>query len=405
MSNRRGVPITREPRDAVATGSHAGARRVAESAPRLLRADPATPLPGGSDPDERKPKLLERLRREIRLRHYSRRTEDAYTWWIRRFVQFNDYRHPEQLGVPAVRAFLSDLATNHGVSASTQNQARAAILFLYRDVLGSPLPFVEGIAPAKTSRRIPVVLTRDEVERVLGRLQGMPRLICLLMYGGGLRLREAVTLRLKDLDLERAEITVRSGKGGKDRRTTLPRNLIPELHTHLARVRKKHESDLAKGAGCVELPSALERKYPNAKRDVAWQWVFPATRTYLHRASGDQRRHHFHETAVQRAMRNAVVAAGITKRATCHTLRHSFATHLLEAGYDIRTIQELLGHRDVATTMIYTHVLNRGGLAVRSPLDMLPGLSRPVGPTSASPPRSPAPAYPGEAEGRRHRRD
>lgn len=366
----RAKSIAHTPRDsAVRNGETTSApvRAVGESLPRLLRAAP--PTPDASEPPP--PKLLQRLRREIRLRHYSRRTEEAYTWWIRRYVQFNDYRHPEQLGVPAVRAFLTDLATTHNVSASTQNQARAAILFLYRDVLGSPLPFVEGVAPAKHSRRIPVVLSRAEVEQVVSRLQGVSRLICLLMYGGGLRLREAVTLRLKDVDLERAEITVRSGKGGKDRRTTLPRNLIPELQEQIARVRRQHASDLAKGGGCVELPTALGRKYPAAKRDIGWQWLFPATRTYFHRESGDHRRHHFHETAVQRAMRTAVLASGVTKRATCHTLRHSFATHLLEAGYDIRTIQELLGHKDVATTMIYTHVLNRGGKGVRSPADRL----------------------------------
>ena len=348
--------------------------RVRELAPRLLRAHPATPALPSADKD---PKLLDRLRSEMRLRHYSPRTEQAYSWWIRRFVQFNGYRHPDQLGVPAVRAFLSDLADQHHVSASTQNQARAALLFLYRHILGAPLPFLEGVAPAKTQRRIPVVLSRNEVELVLSHLQGIPRLIALLMYGGGLRLREAMTLRVKDIDFERSEITIRSGKGGKDRRTTLPRSLIADLERHLARVRQQHDGDLAAGAGFVAMPNALARKYPSLTKDFSWQWVFPATRRYVDRTTGEQRRHHFHETAVQRAMRTAVLSAGVNKRASCHTLRHSFATHLLEAGYDIRTIQELLGHKDVATTMIYTHVLNRGGLAVRSPLDTLPALPQP----------------------------
>lgn len=319
---------------------------------------------------EREPRLLERLRTEMRLRHYSRRTERVYSWWIKRYVRFNQYRHPRTLGVPAVRAFLSSLATDGAVSASTQNQARAALLFLYRDVLGTPLPFLDGITPAKTPRRVPVVLTRAEVQAVIAQLSGVPRLVGLLMYGGGLRLIEALTLRVKDLDFERMEITVRGGKGGKDRRTTLPKSLADDLSAHLRAVRHQHRKDLTQGAGSVVLPDALARKYPTAPRDWSWQWVFPATRRYKDRTSGEERRHHFHPTAVQRAMRTAVLRAGVTKRASCHTLRHSFATHLLEAGYDIRTIQELLGHRDVSTTMIYTHVLNRGGLAVRSPLDM-----------------------------------
>ena len=334
------------------------------------------PPPGTTDLAE-PPKLLQRLRTEMRLRHASRRTERVYSWWVKRYVRFNHLRHPRSLGVPAVRAFLSSLATKHNVSASTQNQARAALLFLYRDVIGEPLPFLDGITPAKTSRRIPVVLTRPEVEAVLSRLSGAPRLVGLLMYGGGLRLLEALTLRVKDVDFARMEITVRSGKGGKDRRTTLPRSVVAELRAHLETVRTQHEADLAEGAGCVTLPGALARKYPTAGREWGWQWVFPATRRYADRETGEERRHHFHETAVQRAMRMAVLRSGIPKRASCHTLRHSFATHLLESGYDIRTIQELLGHRDVATTMIYTHVLNRGGLAVRSPLDTLTSLPMP----------------------------
>ena len=348
-----------------------------------MESSSPTPLDIPSEPQlvaaplqPRGPRLLERLRTEMRLRHYSPRTERVYGWWIKRFVRFNHNKHPGTLGVPAVRAFLSSLATDGAVSASTQNQARAALLFLYRDVLGTPLPFLEGITPAKTSRRVPVVLTFDEVQSVLSHLSGVPLLVSLLMYGGGLRLIEALRLRVKDLDFGRMEITVRSGKGGKDRRTTLPRTVAGDLRAHLTAVRRQHRSDVAEGAGAVALPGALARKYPSAVRDWPWQWVFPATRRYVDRKTGEERRHHFHETAIQRAMRTAVLRAGVTKRASCHTLRHSFATHLLEAGYDIRTIQELLGHRDVATTMIYTHVLNRGGLAVRSPLDALGATAR-----------------------------
>lgn len=318
-----------------------------------------------------RPKLLEMLRREMRLRHYSRRTEKAYAGWVRRFVRFSGNVHPERLGAPAVRAFLSDLATRHLVSASTQNQARAALLFLYREVMHAPLPFVELVAPAKTPPRVPVVLSANKVELVLRGLQGTSRLVCLILYGAGLRLLEALALRVKDIDFENSEITVRSGKGARDRRTPLPSSLADELRMQIATVRKLHAADLAEGAGSVALPGALARKYPSAARELGWQWVFPATRRYRNRATGVERRHHFHESAVQRAMRASVLRSGVTKRASYHTLRHSFATHLLADGYDIRTIQELLGHRDLSTTMVYTHAEKRGGLGVRSPLDTL----------------------------------
>lgn len=341
-----------------------------EHPPTAGEGDSRLPTKGERGAVQR-PKLLVMLRREIRLRHYSRRTEEAYTGWVRRFVRFHGYVHPEQLGAPAVRAFLSDLATRHRVSASTQNQARAALLFLYREVMRVPLPVVELVAPAKTPPKVPVVLSPNEVDLVLSGLQGTSRLVCLILYGAGLRLLEALTLRVKDIDFENSEITVRSGKGAKDRRTPLPSSLVDELRMQVASVRKLHAADLAEGAGSVALPGALARKYPSASRELGWQWVFPATRRYRERATGAERRHHFHESAVQRAMRAAVLRSGVTKRASCHTLRHSFATHLLADGYDIRTIQELLGHSDLSMTMVYTHVEKRGGLGVRSPLDNL----------------------------------
>ncbi len=319
----------------------------------------------------RPPKLLDRLREALRLRHYSRRTEEAYVLWARRFIRHHGRRHPRELGPEAVEAFLTHLATERRVSASTQNQALAALLFLYREILEIELPWMSGVVRAKPRGRLPVVLTREEVRRVVERLDGTPKLIALLLYGSGLRLLEACRLRIKDVDFGRNEIVVRAGKGDRDRRTMLPSAARGLLVPHLEGVRAQHERDLSRGAGWVELPFALERKYPNAGREWPWQWIFPATRTYVEPESGRTRRHHFHESAVQRAVRDAVRCAGITKPASCHTFRHSFATHLLEDGYDIRTIQELLGHRDVATTMIYTHVLGRGGKGVRSPADGL----------------------------------
>ena len=315
------------------------------------------------------PRLLTRVRSAIRLRHYSPRTEKAYVGWIKRFIFFHGVRHPASMGENEVRAFLSDLAVRQRVSASTQNQAFSALLFLYRDVLGQALDGLRDGVRAKRPEHLPVVLTPDEVRAVLRHLCGAPWLMAALIYGSGLRILECARLRVKDLDFTRGEITVRDGKGRKDRVTLLPARLHEPLGQHLDRVRALHAADLGRGGGRVALPEALARKYPNADVDWAWQWVFPATRTYQDPRLARRCRHHLHETVLQRAFHQAVRSAGIAKHATCHSLRHSFATHLLEAGYDIRTIQELLGHNDVSTTMIYTHVLNRGGLGVRSPLD------------------------------------
>ena len=314
---------------------------------------------------------MDQVRSAIRVHHFSRRTEDAYAGWIRRFIIFHGKRHPKDLGSPEITSFLSSLAARDHVSASTQNQALAALLFLYREVLRLELPWLDGIARAKPSRRLPVVLTRDEVRRVMAQLAGTARLMAMTLYGTGMRIMECCTLRIKDVDLERNQITVRCGKGAKDRVTLLPASTKAALRAQIESVRRLHDEDLRCGGGWVELPGALARKYPNAGREWMWQWVFPATRTYLHAGTMQRRRHHLHESVLQKSIRQAVRRAGITKPATCHTLRHSFATHLLEDGYDIRTVQELLGHRDVSTTMIYTHVLNRGPGAVLSPADQL----------------------------------
>jgi len=326
---------------------------------------------GEGGPGTRPGTLLASLRTALRTRHYSPRTEEAYAGWVRRYVRFHGTRHPAELGPGAVIDFLSHLATRRGVSASTQNQALAALLFLYRDVLASPLAPLDGVVRARRPHRVPVVLTRDEVRAVLSQLAGTPRLVATLLYGGGLRLMETLTLRAKDVDLARRELIVRGGKGGKDRVTVLPESAVAPLATQLERSRARHARDLAAGGGVVEMPGALARKLPGAARSWSWQWVFPAASCYEDRATGERRRHHLHESAVQRAVQLAVARAGVAKRATCHTFRHSFATHLLEDGYDIRTVQELLGHRDVRTTMIYTHVLTRGGRGVRSPADGL----------------------------------
>jgi integron integrase len=317
------------------------------------------------------PRLLDRVRAALRIRHCSLRTEKAYVGWIRRYILFHGKRHPADMGAAEITRFLSDLAIQRNVAASTQNQALSALLFLYRDVLDQELPWLDDIVRAKNPERIPAVLTREEVQAVIDGLDGPTRLLALLLYGAGLRLLEALRLRVKDVDFNRNQITVRSGKGGKDRVTMLPAAVSRDLAKHLETIRDQHEADVRAGAGWVELPWALARKYPRAGREWIWQWIFPATRTYLHRDTGQRRRHHLHESVLQRAVREAVRSKGIPKRATCHTFRHSFATHLLEDGADIRTVQELLGHRDVATTMIYTHVLNRGPAGVLSPADRL----------------------------------
>ena len=315
-------------------------------------------------------KLLDRVRDAIRVRHYSRRTEEAYIGWVRRFVRFHEMRHPATMAEPEIAAFLTDLAVVGGVAAGTQNQALAALLFLYRDVLGRPITWTDEVVHAKRPKRLPVVLTREEVAVTLAQLDGTRRLMAELLYGSGLRLMECLALRVKDVDLAESQIVVRGGKGGRDRVTMLPQRARPALVAHLGRVRLLHERDAAAGVSAVPLPGALERKYPAAGAELGWQYLFPARRL-THLPDGGRVRLHLHESVLQRAVRDALRVAGITKRASCHTFRHSFATHLLEAGYDIRTVQELLGHRDVATTMIYTHVLNRGGRGVRSPADML----------------------------------
>jgi integron integrase len=315
-------------------------------------------------------RLLEQVRARLRERRYSRRTEEAYVFWIRRYVLFHGRRHPRDLGPPQVREFLSALAIKERVAASTQNQALAALVFLYERVLGLSLPRVEGITPARRARHVPVVLSKREMRSLVERLDEPMRLCVGLMYGSGLRLLECLTLRVKDVDFDRHEIVVRGGKGGKDRHTPLPRTCVAGLRGWLREGSRRFGRDQQSGVRCTGIAPALLRKYPRADRSWAWWYVFPATRTLVS-GDGTRYRHHLHETAVQRAVRRAVASAGITKRVTCHSFRHSFATHLLESGADIRTVQELLGHSDVRTTMIYTHVLNRGGLGVRSPADSL----------------------------------
>lgn len=317
----------------------------------------------------RPPRLLDQVRGRIRRLGLSPRTEEAYAGWVRRFIVANGKRHPRDMGAREVEAFLTRLATHGHVAASTQNQALSALLFLYREVLQMDLPWLENIQRAKRPQRLPVVLSRDEVARLLSEMDGVTWLMASLLYGAGLRLMECLRLRVQDVDFVRREITVRQGKGGKDRRTMLPAMTLEALQMQLAEARHVHARDLAAGFGEVWLPDALSRKYPHAAREWAWQYVFPASARSTDLRSGRIGRHHLDESVLQRAVKQAVRRAGIVKPATCHTLRHSFATHLLEAGHDIRTIQELLGHKDVATTQIYTHVLNRGGHGVLSPLD------------------------------------
>ncbi len=318
-----------------------------------------------------KSKLLRRTAEVLRARNYSSRTEEAYLRWIVRYVRHHGTRDPREMGAAEVEQFLTSLAVEGGVSASTQNQALAALLFLYRVVLEVELPWLDNVVRAKRGRRLPVVLTKDEVRTVLGGIEGVPQLMARVLYGSGLRLLECCRLRIKDVDLACQRLTIRCGKGNRDRTTLLPASAVNDLRAHFECVRQQHRHDLDAGAGFVELPHALATKLPNAQRDWPWQWCFPATRTYIEPTSGQQRRHHLHETVLQRAIRTAVIRTGISKRVTSHTFRHSFATHLLEAGYDIRTIQQLLGHRDVRTTMIYTHVLGTGWCGVRSPADTL----------------------------------
>ena len=316
------------------------------------------------------PGLIQGYRELLQTRHYARRTVKAYEQWLRRFLRFHSLRHPREMGSAEVNAFLTHLAVEEQVSASTQNQALAVLLFLYRDLLDRDLD-LEGVVRARTRQRVPVVLSEAEVREVRGRLEGEPALVAGLLYGSGLRLMEALRLRVKDLDFERHEITVRDAKGRKDRITLLPKSLMPPLQEHLLRVRSLHHGDLEAGWGRVLMPYALARKYPNANREWAWQWVFPQQNRWRDRVSAAQGRHHLDPSVVQKAVKRAVTEAGVTKQASSHTFRHSFATHLLERGQDIRTIQELLGHKDVKTTMIYTHVLNRGPLGVRSPADLV----------------------------------
>jgi integron integrase len=313
---------------------------------------------------------MEIVRQRLRERRYSARTEQAYLFWIRRYVVYNERRHPRDLDVAEIRRFLSHLATEERVAASTQNQALAALRFLYGVVMQRPFDQVEGVAPARRSRRVPVVLSQREIRALFGRLDGVQRLCAELMYGSGLRVTECVSLRVKDVDLDRGEIVVRDGKGGKDRRTPLAERAAGPLRRWLKQRERLHIADRRASVSTTGLGEALERKYPNAARDWVWSYVFPAARISRDE-QGVRRRHHLHETVLQRSIRDAALAGGLAKRVTCHSLRHSFATHLLEAGADIRTIQQLLGHTDVRTTMIYTHVLNRGGLGVRSPADAL----------------------------------
>lgn len=319
--------------------------------------------------EPRPQKLLDQVRASIRVKHYSYRTEESYVNWIRRYILFHNKRHPRDMGNPEVTSFLTHLAVKENVAASTQNQALSALLFLYRHVLQQPLDESINAVRAKQTQYLPTVLTPSEVHDVIQQLSGVYKLVIQILYGSGVRLNEGLRLRVKDLDFSQHQITIRDAKGNKGRVTMLPVSLVKPLQSHLQWVRQLHQRDLAQGYRSVYLPFALERKYPHADRNWIWQFVFPSFSLSRDPPSGVVRRHHLHETGVQRSLKQAVQVAGITKRVSCHTFRHSFATHLLENGYDIRTIQELLGHKDVKTTMIYTHVLNRGGRGVRSPLD------------------------------------
>ena len=316
-----------------------------------------------------KARLLDQVREVMRLKHYSLRTEQTYIQWIKRFIFFHQQRHPREMGAPEVKAFLTDLAVRHRVAASTQNQGLNALVFLYQKVLDMSLGEIGEYARAKRPQRLPVVLTREEVQRLLAAMKDTYQLMARLLYGTGMRLMECIRLRVKDVEFERNQLIVREGKGQKDRVTVLPSSIKPALQDHLARIKLRHEQDLKEGYGQVYLPNALAQKYPVADREWGWQWVFPSAKRSVDPRSGRERRHHIQEVGLQRAVKEAVRLSGINKPASCHTLRHSFATHLLESGYDIRTVQELLGHKDVSTTMIYTHVMLQPGIGVRSPLD------------------------------------
>lgn len=335
------------------------------------------PPPGASQPSAPavvgpgKPKLLDKVRNALRLRHYSDCTEKAYVQWIRRFIFFHGVRHPAEMGKDQVAAFLSHLASDRHVAASTQNQALCALIFLYATVLGMDIGIIEGILRAKRPHRLPVVLTPEEIREIFRFLEGEVLLLCRILYGSGMRLLEGLRMRVKDVDFARHEITVRSGKGEKDRVTMLPTTCADAPRAHLGRVRELHHADLARGLGRAALPYALAHKYREADREWVWQYVFPASGYYRDRVSGLDHRHHLHETVIQREVKAAVRAAGVNKPATPHVFRHAFATELIRAGYDIRTVQELLGHSDINTTMIYVHVLNRGGRGVQSPADRL----------------------------------
>lgn len=332
-----------------------------------------------SSPTSQPPKLLNRMRDALRVRHYSLRTEQAYVLWAKRFILFHNKRHPREMGAIEVEQFLTWLVVERQVAASTQGQALAALLFLYKEVLGVDLPWLDEVVRAKRPQRLPTVLTPEEVSALLAQLEGVYALMGRLLYGTGMRLMECLRLRVKDVDLARREITIREGKGDKDRRTMLPISLVEPLGEQLASVKRRWQLDRDAHLAGVQLPDALERKKPAEGKMLAWYWLFPARELSIDPRSGVIRRHHAHEQGIQRAIKRAVLAAGITKPASTHTLRHSFATHLLESGQDIRTVQELLGHSDVRTTMIYTHVLNRGPLGVVSPLDRLPQSNRRVG--------------------------
>lgn len=327
---------------------------------------------GESAAETGRPRLLDAVRQAVRRRHYSHRTEEAYLHWIKRFIYFSGKRHPRELGAAEVTAFLNHLASQRHVASATQNQALAALLFLYKEALAQPLPWLEGIDRAKRPVRRPTVLTQAEVQQLLARMHGTKWLMASLLYGAGLRLHECLALRVKDVDFGYRQILVRDGKGGKDRVTMLPGPVVEPLQAHLVRVKALHEQDVADGCGDVELPDAIARKYPRAPYEWGWKFVFPSYKRSADPRSGVIRRHHVYENYLIRGVKDAARAAGIAKHVSCHTLRHSFATHLLESGYDIRTVQELLGHSDVSTTMIYTHVLNKGGRGVRSPLELPP---------------------------------